>query len=510
MTMSNCLVDYGDVQGLVRYGHGRLPEACFLLVRVNNLPAARSWLAGVPITAADTGGVRPERALQIAVTREGLEALAVPRAIIRQFSPEFIAGMAGEESRSRRLGDVGANAPEKWLWGGAGNVPHLLLMLYAGQDKVQTWADTMVAELTRAGLALMYRLCTAPADGQEPFGFRDNISQPEVDWNLARPAPDKDNLLYTNSVSLGEFLLGYSNEYGQYTERPLLEAAGGNDSLLAALDQLDKRDLGRNGTYLVFRHLRQDVRGFWRFLDDQVKGNAAARRGLAESMVGRTMDGVPLVGADRAAGGNEPRRPREAFNDFTFEHDPDGLHCPFGAHIRRANPRSADLPDGAPGPISRLLRTLGFCRRSIRTDSVASARFHRLLRRGRKFGSQLSAERALIDEDREERGLYFLCVNANISRQFEFVQQAWIMGTKFNGLSDEADPLLGNRLPAAGRPADTFSIPQSDTLRRRINGMPQFVTVQGGAYFFMPSIRALRYLAACKRDEPTQGSVIAR
>ncbi len=170
----------------------------------------------------------------------------------------------------------------------------------------------------------------------------------------------------------------------------------------------------------------------------------------------------------------------------------------MGAHIRRANPRNADLPDGTRGLILRLLRTLGFCRDSIRTDAIASVRFHHLLRRGRKYGSNLTPEQAIKREqpDGEERGLYFICLNANIGRQFEFVQNAWIMGTKFNGLTEESDPLLGNRTSiGGGSVANTFSLPQPDGVRRRLTGMPQFVTVRGGAYFFLPSIRAMRYLA---------------
>jgi deferrochelatase/peroxidase EfeB len=98
--------------------------------------------------------------------------------------------------------------------------------------------------------------------------------------------------------------------------------------------------------------------------------------------------------------------------------------------------------------------------------------------------------------DGEERGIYFISLNANIGRQFEFVQNAWIMGTKFDGLTEESDALIGNRERIAGCPVtNTFSIPLESGVRRRITGMPQFVTVRGGAYFFLPSIRALRYFA---------------
>jgi deferrochelatase/peroxidase EfeB len=95
-----------------------------------------------------------------------------------------------------------------------------------------------------------------------------------------------------------------------------------------------------------------------------------------------------------------------------------------------------------------------------------------------------------------ERGLHFIALNANIERQFEFVQNAWMARTKFDGLTEESDPLLGNREPVEGCPfTNTFSIPQQGKVRKRLMEMPQFITVRGGAYFFLPGIRALRYLS---------------
>jgi deferrochelatase/peroxidase EfeB len=96
----------------------------------------------------------------------------------------------------------------------------------------------------------------------------------------------------------------------------------------------------------------------------------------------------------------------------------------------------------------------------------------------------------------EKRGLHFLCLNANIGRQFEFVQNAWLMSTKFDGLSGESDPLLGNRTRIGdGLPTDNFTIPREGGVRRCIAGLPQFITVRGGEYFFLPGIRALRYFS---------------
>jgi deferrochelatase/peroxidase EfeB len=99
--------------------------------------------------------------------------------------------------------------------------------------------------------------------------------------------------------------------------------------------------------------------------------------------------------------------------------------------------------------------------------------------------------------DEPERGLHFVCLNANISRQFEFLQNAWIMNTKFSGMTNESDPLLGNREKIPGCPiTHEFTAPQSDGPPRRLRDLPQFVTVRGGAYFFLPSLGALRYFAA--------------
>ena len=131
-------------------------------------------------------------------------------------------------------------------------------------------------------------------------------------------------------------------------------------------------------------------------------------------------------------------------------------------------------------------------------DRVASTRFHRLLRRGRKYGAASLAE-SLAGSPGAEAGIHFICLGANLARQFEFVQNAWMVGTKFDGLTAESDPLLGRRLPAPeGTRTDRYSIPQPGGPDRCVVGMPAFVTVVGGAYFFLPGIRALRYLAATR------------
>jgi deferrochelatase/peroxidase EfeB len=497
--MNSYAVDYSDVQGLLRFGYAALTEASFLLLRIRDARAASAWLASAPVTNAVKLDNAPPTAMQVAFTREGLEALHIPSNVIAGFSDEFVSGMCGEENRSHRLGDVGANSPEYWRWGGPGKVPHLLVMLYARKGQLQAWSETIEGRAWDAAFELLDSLPTSDLQGAEPFGFKDGVSEPSPDWERQRTAADQ--VAYTNLSCLGEFLLGYPNEYGKYTDRPLLPGDSTTAMLPEAEDKPGMGDLGRNGSYLVLRQLQQDVRGFWQFADRQAKADPQAREQLAVSMVGRARNGDPLLTlSTQPINGVQPAHPS---NQFTYDSDVNGTRCPFGAHIRRANPRNSDFPVGTAGFFSRLLHNLGFAGTGLRQDIMSSTRFHRLLRRGREYGPGLSPEQAIQPDypDTSEHGIQFICLNANISRQFEFVQGAWIMNTKFNGMTGESDPLLGNRQPIPGCAiTDNFSLPQEVGPPRCINRLPQFVTVRGGAYFFLPGIRALHYLATRNPD----------
>ena len=482
--MTPSAVDFSDVQGLVRFGHGRLEEARYALVRVKRLEAARAWLRSVPVTTAAAASPPPTTALQVAFTAAGLGALGLPPAVRAAFSPEFLSGMA-EDSRSRRLGDVGANAPTGWAWGGARGEPHLVVMFFAASGGLAGFVAGQTGEAWKDGFETPHWLETSALDGVEPFGFADGISQPDLDWSQQRDV-NAGRIAYSSNVALGEFLLGYRNEYDKYSDRPLLDADARSAGLLPAQDAPDKKDLGRNGTYLVMRQLRQDVRAFWQFVHGQAGGNAAQAEALAAAFVGRTRTGVPL---------SAPQASK--LNQFDFDDDPAGARCPIGAHIRRANPRNADYP-GRPTRLARLLADLGFGRKVFREDLTSSVRFHRILRRGREYGPGLKPEDALVPAPvkDEERGLHFVCLNANIGRQFEFLQNAWLASVKFSGLTNESDPLLGTRAKLAGCPVtDAFTLPQDGAPARVVTGLPQFVTVRGGAYFFLPGLRALRYIA---------------
>jgi deferrochelatase/peroxidase EfeB len=504
-------IDYADIQGLVRFGFGSMTEACYFLVKIKDPAVAREWLKGVHdhITTAEEKKPAPRTALQIAFTHEGLKKMQVPEHVREGFSAEFRSGMAGDESRSRRLGDTGTNSPDQWVWGRNNNVPHAAVILFSEFGLLEEWKASIQGEKWAAAFDEIRCLPTTNMGGVEPFGFIDGISQPDLDWQQARKVSvNGDQLVYGNMVSLGEFLLGYSNEYSRFTDRPLLGPQDrGSEELLSAADNPEKKDLGLNGTYLVIRQLQQDVRGFWQFLDRSAGGKREARYKLAEAFVGRTFsDGSPLVPLSAApipgvgtSQNSEKAKEDIERNQFTYDADAWGTRCPYGAHIRRGNPRNADIPGDPKGLISHLIRILGFGNKNIHDDLISSTRFHRILRRGREYGEKLSPEEALQPAPSNERprGLHFVAVNANIERQFEFVQNAWMMRTKFDGLTEESDPLMGNREAVRGCPfTNTFSLPRENGVRRRITDVPQFISVRGGAYFFLPSLRALKYL--CK------------
>jgi deferrochelatase/peroxidase EfeB len=486
-------VDFADIQGLVRFGHGRLTSAAFLLLETADAAAARAWLAAAPVTTAERLDAPPETALQLAFTAPGLRALGLAPEIVAQFPQAYLAGMAGEASRSRRLGDLAGNDPAAWRWGRP--EPHAILMLYAAPGGLERFRAAVTGAPFERAFRVVATLAANTSRGVEPFGFVDGVSEPVIDWDGRQAGERGERLAYSNLLAPGEVVLGQPNEYGERPAGPLVGLqVPGASGLPEAPEAQSRRDFGRNGTFLVLRQLEQDVRGFWRFLDAAAGGDPARREALATAMVGRRRDGGAPIADGAAIPGGRPG------NDFTYDADPDGFLCPVGAHIRRANPRTGDHPPGAQGALAWLASTLGFRRRRDgqpgRHDLVASTRFHRIVRRGREYGEPLSPEAALGEGPEVERGLHFVCLCANIVRQFEFVQNAWIDAAKFDGLFAEQDPLLGNRVPLPGGLAtDGFSIPRRIGPDERIEGLPAFVTVRGGGYFFMPGIRALRFIA---------------
>jgi len=507
--------EFDDLQGLVRFGHGKLTDTCFMLLNIADAAAAKQWLSKAQdqVTSAVQSEPPPDKALQIAFSAQGLHALGVNKSVIEGFSDEFIFGMSGDESRSRRLGDVDTNSPENWVWGGdAKQVPHVLLLLYTlpVPGGLEAWRQKVEGKNFLKAFKVLNELPThdigkiEPSDFSiEPFGFADGVSQPCIDWQRQQSTDSHDRDRYSNLLAAGEVLLGYPNEYKQYTTRPLIDPE--KDKYAAVLpdaeDEPRLKDFARNGTYLVLRQLEQDVPGFWKFLDKAVGNDPKNREQLAATMVGRNRDGSPLVPVGVE---DIPGIPSDDHsNNFNYEVDPVGKRCPIGAHIRRSNPRTGDLPSGVTGCVSRLLKKLGFGLSRPDDDLIASSRFHRLMRRGRSYGPKLTPEDAIKpDAPIAERGLQFICLVANIERQFEFIQNAWSMSSKFSGVQHERDPLLGHRKPLmGGEITDQFNRPDPAGPMRITCSLPQFITVRGGGYFFMPGLRTLKYLATLPKKE---------
>ena len=483
-----------DVQGFIASGYGHLPSAAYLFVRVNDAAAARRWvgkLAGSVTSAvhwpvgADGHRIKPTTAVNVAFTAPGLSACGLPPAAHCTFPPEFREGVAVPH-RSRILGDTEESAPAAWELGGPANPPvHAIVIIHAATDTeldAQCDAQRRLLEASGGGVTELpgsmqrgYR----PANDREPFGFRDGIAQPAIAG------------IAGSGVPTGEFILGYENHYRSIPPTPA--AALDPHGILPPLDNPHHaasalRDFGRNGSYVVYRKLQQDVAGFWRFMRDEairVKGEAdpAYMVWLAARFVGRWPSGAPLALFPDA---DDPRQGDR--DDFRYGHDPQGFGCPMGAHVRRANPRDVIRPNPA-------------------QQSLSMSEAHRLLRRARVFGPPLFDPLLLqeakgtatgdalreIRDDGRARGTHFFCVNASIRSQFEFVQQTWCNNPHFGGLHDNKDPIAGDAARAGETPS-RMTIPGQSTVRTA--AFPRFVTVRASAYFFMPGLTALRFLAS--------------
>lgn len=491
--MTNRNINFSDIQGIVRRGYGNLPAACYLLISIQDTDKAIPWLRELSeqLTFAD---LKPhEQAINLAMTHNGLSRLNLAPSILNSFSDEFRSGM-NTIHKQNILGDKEENAPDHWLWGGpTTETVDLLLMCYAKDKKsLKNYATHLQSGLSSNGMSLLEKLDSETlVDGKEHFGFRDSIGQPFIDeFDTKKASSHRRN---TNSVPLGEILLGYPNGYKRYTQRPLVSAAQDPQNILdISAENHEQRDLGLNGTYLVFRQLYQDVPKFWKTLKtlaqqsqaglhpDSDLNNHQGAIFLASKMVGRWPSGTALVQSPE----NDDLSITDRDNFNYHESDQDGLKCPLGAHIRRTHPRDSLEPE--PGS----------------EKSIEFSNRHRLLRRGRAYGKpfdpSMNPSRFLEDIDKENvpvaRGLHFICLNANIGRQFEFVQHTWANNPNFNGLYQDPDPIIGSRT-VNGLNADQFTI-QKQPSRCQLDNLPAFIQTRGGAYFFLPSRRALSYILA--------------
>ena len=478
---------------------------------------------------------------------------------------EGMAPKSGEDETTRRAGllaDLGENHSWRWRWGGQ-NYPaqediHILLLVYASRREL---VDKALDELLHANSGLKcctHRDAKAEATGwrtwlseREHFGFLDAISQPIIKGSLRDQKIKDEAERRMNIVEPGEFILGYRNERDKSRAIPTISVALDKDGVFEPdPKQKDRALFGKNGTFLVVRQLEQDVEAFDKLttklakhlqylelLESQQNGeegddgppdpcqaqdgdhlegicptseggqnddlafegadsevSETAKRAAAEKLMGRKRSGEPLVLNPKIGDDGKPD-PRQ--NGFAYHHaDRAGLICPIGSHVRRANPRDS-LP---PGP----------------QVSVDLTKQHRIIRRSRLYGCRVPNPedfskhfdpvkhrveprdgQVLEDRHYKDRGIFFICINADIAGQFEFIQDTWLNNPNFEDLSGERDPIVGTLLES-----QTVTFPRRP-YEYSIERDQQLVTVRGGGYFFLPGLKALKFLA--EMSEGRQG-----
>ena len=434
-------LEVSDVQATVLRPRPRPYKGEYLILRIDEATQGREMLRRlIPhVAPADDWWVPSLPGwLGIAFTYQGLKALGLPQASLESFPKEFREGMA---ARAAVLNDVGDNAPSNWEYPFGTADMHVALAIYSKDDKS---LETVLERARQShhqlpGISVVYRLKFSELpEGRNPFGFKDGLHNPHVEGSGVPVHAG-----YGPPIKPGEFIMGYPDELGETANSP------------------EPAVLRRNGTFLAFRKFHTRVAAFRKYLSEQASSPEEEEL-IAAKMVGRWRSGAPLVLApeqdDPTLGADADRN-----NMFAYEGDLQGLKCPFSSHIRRVNPRDA-----------------------LKNDLVAT-NLHYFLRRGTNYGPPLPE--GAVEDDGAERGGVFLLIGAHLKRQFEFVQSQWIADGNFISHGTEQDPIIGN---ADGE--GVYTIPKRP-IRRRLQGLPQFVVVRGGEYCFMPGLRALRWLA---------------
>ena len=439
--MSVPRLEVSDIQAMILRPRPSPYKGEYVVLRINEAAQGRELLRRIiPYVApAEDWWVPSIPAwLGIAFTYQGLKALGLPKVSLDSFPEEFRQGMA---ARASILNDIGDNAPANWEYPFGTSDMHVALAIYSKDDKslelVLEQAHQSHRDLPKISVVYSMKFSELP-DGRNPFGFKDGLHNPHIEGSGADPPPG-----YDPTVKAGEFIMGYPDEIGEIATSPQPEV------------------LRRNGTFIAFRKFHTRVAAFRKYLHEHASSPEEEEL-IAAKMVGRWRSGAPLVLTpehDDPALGTNPN----SNNNFTYADDKEGLKCPFSAHIRRLNPRDA------------------------LNDDLVAVNLHHILRRATNYGPPLPE--GILEDDGVQRGGVFLLVGAHIKRQFEFLQSQWVTDGNFIHQGTEQDPIIGNN-----NGDGIFTIPKRP-VRRRLHGLPRFVVVRGGEYFFMPGLRALKWLA---------------
>ncbi|WP_433964192.1 Dyp-type peroxidase [Tunturiibacter gelidiferens] len=443
-----------DIQGFVLRGYN-MPFARYLFLHFEDATRAATFIHRL-MSEVTTGqrwdAGKPPSTVNVAFTHRGLSALELPDATLLSFPVEFQQGM---KKRAAILGDTGRNSPDSWdeIWrddrvhawlGVNSSSPEALNARCA--DMLTVMRETNGAILLDAQDAASL-VVNGVSTTKEHFGYTDGFGNPDYLGVERKSQPGQGKLTSNGAwapLATGELLLGYADEAGELPVAPVPHI------------------LASNGTFMVYRKLHQNLATFRAYLDEHAALYAGGKEKLAAKFIGRWRDGTPIELSPDTQDQSITQDPTRSTN-FTFAADPEGTRCPVGAHIRRVNPRDAFGFDG------KLINR------------------RRITRRGLPYGTWTPEDQHVTDT--EERGVIFIALNANISRQFEFVQQQWINYGNDARLGNEKDLLIGNHT-GHGR----FFV-QGDTTPANppfiCSDLPNFVELRGGDYFFLPSITAL-------------------
>lgn len=532
------LLDIAEIQGNILAGFNK-DHQHFLFLRIHDRQATKDWLLRLTPQVATTEEVllfnrlfrrlrRRRQAeprellatwLNLAFTFSGLAKL-IPAPDAAQLERLDLAFALGLHQRSTLLGDPQTATMEghssRWVVGGAHNEADVLLIV-AGDDR--ELLSRKVVELQDGIFALPRSADGRPAleilysqagearpdlPGHEHFGFKDAISQPGIRGRVSRAADDflTPRLISPSDPQAqrfarpgqpllfpGQFVLGYQTQDSVHPLRPRRA-------------KRPRPAWAKNGSFLVVRRLKQDVLAFWSFLTAEAS-RLAQRPGfvgitperLGALLVGRWPSGAPLL---RAGGADRPELGQDSLANNHFIYGSDsaaipltaanypgdpfpqahsdllGAVCPHAAHIRKINPR--DLGSDTGGPNDTLTRMI--------------------LRRGIPFGPPIRDPRSPQPADLQaERGLMFLCYQASISNQFEFLTNHW-SNSPNQPEAGGHDPIIGQREGLSGERRRQVELLGSDGSRELIELPSEWVIPTGGGYFFAPAISALSGILA--------------
>jgi Dyp-type peroxidase family len=403
--------------------------------------AGQAWLAGV-LDKVGTGksvgaATLDSRWVTVAFTWNGLRALGLDDKSLATFPEEFRQGMA---ARAEILGATGENHPDHWVGDLGSPALHAIAVLFARdvaeRERCKREHKQYLSQVDGVQLLSGLDLEAAfPGEPREHFGYRDRLTHPVIEGTGEQPSPGA-----LPPIKAGEFFLGYVDESGSQPAMPQPET------------------LSRNGSYLAYLRLQEHVGAFRDFLREQGKTREEQEL-VAAKLMGRWRSGAPLVLAPQK---DDPALALDMQRTNNFDYgkmDPYGYGCPVGAHIRRMNPR----------------------------DTAENMNRRQMIRRGGTYGPPLPEK---APEDGVERGIAAFIGCASLVRQFEFAMNVWANDPTFKDLGNERDPFVGTQ-----NGTFNMTIPKRP-VRKKIKGLPAFTTIKGGAYFFLPGIRALRFLAA--------------